>query len=56
VEHIMQGVVVVTGASARIGEAIAARLLDEGRTVVAVQRRRAALRTRTARVSRSRSR
>lgn len=35
----MQGVAVVTGASTGIGEAIAGRLLDEGHTVIAVQRR-----------------
>ncbi|MGZ5090921.1 MAG: SDR family NAD(P)-dependent oxidoreductase [Vulcanimicrobiaceae bacterium] len=35
----MQGVTVVTGASAGIGKAIATRLLDEGRTVIALQRR-----------------
>lgn len=35
----MQGVAVVTGASAGIGEAIAARLLSEGHTVLTMQRR-----------------
>jgi 3-oxoacyl-[acyl-carrier protein] reductase len=35
----MRGVAVVTGASAGIGEAIARRLLNEGRTVIAMQRR-----------------
>lgn len=35
----MQGVAVVTGASSGIGEAIAGRLLDEGHTVIALQRR-----------------
>ena len=35
----MQGVAVVSGASAGIGEAVAARLLDTGHTVVTLQRR-----------------
>lgn len=35
----MEGVAVVTGASAGIGEAIAKHLVDAGRTVVTVQRR-----------------
>ena len=35
----MQGVAVVTGASASIGEAIGARLLAKGRLVIALQRR-----------------
>ena len=38
-EHGTQGVAVVTGASAGIGEAIARRLLDKGHTVVTLQRR-----------------
>lgn len=36
----MPDAAVVTGASAGIGEAIAARLLDEGHTVIALQRRK----------------